>query len=266
MGRIKRSLSARSQGKIRRRPARSRLLSKKVFLAFLLCLMTSSAAGGLAAWTRTAPLFKLSTIDVGGNRLVPSKSALEIAMVEKDINIFAVDLEAIKEALERDPRILEVTIRRELPSRIVITIRERKPVLLLSASQLYGLDQDGMVIPVTRIQGLDDIPVLTGTFSDVQSGVASKHVGVQKGLEIRQAILETAPFLLDQISEINVSLPEAPLLYLVGGGAQVDLGSGNLRVKLRRLWTVLEDQAAQGISIQRLDLRFKNQVVCQPVG
>jgi cell division protein FtsQ len=264
MGLRKRSRSARSHKIPRCRPANCWHRGKKILLVVLLGLSVSTGAAGLASWTRTAPLFELSAIDVGGNRFVSSQIALEMIPVEKGTNIFAVDLEAIERAMERDPRIREATIRRQLPSKIVITIREREPVMLLSADELYGVDQEGTVIPLEKGQELEDIPVLTGIFPEVQPGAGYEHLGIRRGLEIRQAILQVAPSLLDKISEINVARPEVPLLYLVQGGAQVRMGSGDLHAKFRRLWTVLGDLSAKGISVKSLDLRFKDQIICQP--
>ncbi len=259
MGRVKRGLSAGPQ-KARCRQHRS----KRVFLATLLGLSIFSGAAGLTAWTRTAPLFQLSTIDVGGNRMVPSQLALELVSVETGTNIFAVDLEAIKRAMQQDPRIREVTIRRQLPSKIIVTIHEREPVMLISADRFYGLDEEGMVIPMDQEEGLEDIPVLTGIFPEVQPGAGFEHLGIRKGLQIRQVILQAAPSLLDKVSEINVARPEDPLLYLIPDGVQVRLGSGDLHAKLRRLWVVLGDLAARGISAKSLDIRFKDQLICQP--
>jgi hypothetical protein len=61
-----------------------------------------------------------------------------------------------------------------------------------------------------------------------------------------------------------VAQPEAPIIYFVQGGGVVRLGSGNLHVKLRRLWTVLGDLATKGIKVKSIDLRFQDQVICQP--
>jgi cell division protein FtsQ len=261
---MKRGLWHRSQKVRRHSSGSSGRLSKKVFLVLTLGLSISAGAAGLTAWTRTAPLFELSTIDVGGNRLLPSQLALEMVPVRRGTNIFAVDLDAIERAMKQDPRIREVTIRRELPSKIIITIREREPVMLLSADQLYGVDQEGTVIPLNQEAGLQDLPVLTGIFPEVQPGAGHQYLGIQKGLEIRRAITQAAPSLLDKVSEINVARPEAPIIYFVRGGGMVRLGSGDLCVKLRRVWAVLGDLAAKGVKVKSLDLRFKDQVICQP--
>ncbi len=263
MERVQRCLSARLQhGRRSWRVFWAR--GKKSMLLCFLALTISTAAAGLAAWTRTAPLFNLAIIDVEGHGLSASPLVLEMLPVEKGTNIFSVDLEAIKRAVEQDPRIREAIIRRQLPCRISITVRKREPVLLLSAQQLFGVDGEGMVIPLDQGDKLADIPVLTGILPDVQPGAGHGHLGIQRGLEIRQIICQEAPSLLDKISEINVSKPETPVLYLVHGGIRVDLGTGDMPIKFRRLWSVLRDLSAKGIDVKSIDLRFQDQIVCQP--
>ena len=265
MGQGRKRSSARFKRVSGRRPDGFWRRGQKALLIVLLGLSLSSGAAGLAAWTKTASIFQLSAIDVGGNQLVSSKIAMEMIPVDKGTNIFAVDLEAIERAMEQDLRIREVIIRRQLPSKIIITIQEREPVMLLSAAELYGVDQEGTVIPLESGQWSGDIPVLTGIFPEVQPGEGCEHPGVRRGLEIRRTILQVAPSLLDKISEIDVTHPEAPLLYLIQGGAQVKMGSGDLHSKFQRLWTVLGDLSITGISVKSLDLRFEDQIICQPV-
>jgi cell division protein FtsQ len=184
--------------------------------------------------------------------------------VEQGTNIFAVDLKAMETTLEQDPRIRDVIIRRQLPSRIVITIEEREPVMLLIADQLYGVDEEGVVIPLEAEGYLRDLPVLTGVFPEIQPGSGAEYLGIHRGLQILSAIAEVTPSLIDKLSEINVAHPETAMLYLVQSGMQVRLGSGDLDTQLQRLWVVLSDLAAKGMVTESLDLRFKDQVVCQP--
>ena len=263
--RVKRGLSTRVRRTSTSRFAGSRGRGKKILIVVITGVILSTGAAGLAALTRTAPMFRLSSIDVGGNHLVSSRRALQMVPVEEGTNIFAIDLEAMERTLEQDPRIRDVIIRRQLPSRIVITIEEREPVMLLIADQIYGIDEEGAVIPMGADGYLRDLPVLTGVFPEIQPGSGAKHLGIHRGLQIRSAIIEAAPSLIDKISEINVDHPETALLYLVQSGMQVRLGSGDLNTQLQRLWLVLSDLAARGITAEFLDLRFKDQVVCQTI-
>jgi len=264
MGTARKSFSTHSYKGHAGLPFKAAGRTRKILFAAAIALTICSAGAGLTAWTRTAPLFQLANIDVDGNRALSSQRALEMAPVEKGTNIFAVDLNAIETAIESDPRVEEVSIRRLLPSTIIITIREREPIMFVSGDELHGLDEQGLVIPLEKGEELRDVPVLTGILPQVQPGQGSDLLGIQSALAIREAILQLAPSLWDKLSEINMIQPEAPVLYLVGDGAQVRLAPGDMRTQIQRLWIVLSDLAAHGIAVKNLDLRFKDQLVCQP--
>jgi cell division protein FtsQ len=217
----------------------------------------------LRAWTRNAPLFQLDAVDIEGADHLIDLKALELIPVEKGINIFAVDLKAIENIMEQDPRIREVSIRRRLPSTIAVAIQEREPVMLIGGDRLLALDEEGMVMPIDETMRPLDIPILTGVNLPVDPGDGGHHLCIQKCLEIKRIIEQEAPVLWDAVSEINLTQPESPRLYLVPGGTEVWLGGGDLRTQVQRLWFVLRDLTAKGIAVSTMDARFKEQVVCR---
>ena len=256
-------------GTVNASSCRPRSLMVRIRTVLVITIIISALATGtvaLTAWTRSADLFELEAIEFGGACHLSDQKALELISVEKGVNIFAVDLKAIEYAMEQDPRIQEVTISRRLPSTITVAIKEREPVMLIGGECLLALDEEGMVMPVEGTDLPLDIPVLTGVHPPLEPGSGAHHLGVQKGLQIRRAVKRQAPVLWDAISEINLSQPESPRLYLVSGGTEVRLGGGDLGTQIQRLWIVLRDLAARGAVVHTLDLRFKDQLVCRSTG
>lgn len=235
----------------------------------LVTIILSALATGtvaLTAWTRSAALFELDTIELGGASRLSNQTALKLISAKKGVNIFTVDLKAIQHDMERDPRIQQVRIRRHLPSTISVAIKEREPVMLIGGQQLMALDAEGMVMPIEGAGRPLDIPVLTGVHPPLEPGSGIHHLGVQRGLEIRRAVEQQAPGLWDAISEINLSNLESPRLYLTPSGTEVLLGSGDPGAQIQRLWIVLRDLAVQGTAVHTMDLRFKDQLVCRSTG
>jgi|GEM_PF-1137970 len=264
-GRRSRSIMGRTRSSGQpRRSVVTRIRSILVITIILSALATGTVA--LTAWTRHAELFDLEVIEFGGACRLSDQNALELISVEKGVNIFAVDLKAIEHDMEQDPRIQKVNIRRRLPSTIAVAITEREPVMLIGGERLLALDREGMVMPIEGAAVPLDIPVLTGVHPPLEPGNGAQYLGVQKSLEIRRAVEQEAPVLWDAISEINLSQPESPRLYLAPGGTEVRLGGGDLGTQIRRLWIVLRDLAAKGTVIQTMDLRFKDQLVCRSTG
>ena len=253
----------------RTRDHRPRPILRKARIVLLMAISSAVLGTGtaaLTAWTRHASLFELDAIDIGGACRLSDQKARELISVQKGVNIFTVDLEAIENAMERDPRIREVTISRRLPSTIAVTIREREPVMLIGGERLLALDEMGMVMPIDGTSLPLDIPVLTGVNPPVDPGDGAHHLCIQKGLEIRRAIGQEAVTLWDAVSEINLSQPESPCLYLSPNGTEVRLGGGDLHTQIQRLWIALRDLAAQEAVVNTLDLRFKDQLICRLAG
>ncbi len=66
--------------------------------------------------------------------------------------------------------------------------------------------------------------------------------------------------LLREISEVDVSRPEGPVLYMLDG-VEVRLGSEDWDDRLGRLGGVLAQLRASGQRATSIDLRFRDQVV-----
>jgi cell division septal protein FtsQ len=241
----------------------ARIRSILLITIILSALATGTVA--LTAWTRSADMFDLESIEFGGASRLSDQSARALISVEKGVNIFTLDLDAIEDDMERDPRIRKVNICRRLPSTLAVAIEEREPVMLIGGERLLALDEEGVVMPIEGA-GLLDIPVLTGVHPPVEPGSGAHHLGIQKGLEIRKAVAQEAPVLWDAISEINLRQLESPRLYLTAGGAEVRLGGVDLGTQIQRLWIVLRDLAAKEAVIYMLDLRFKDQLICRSTG
>jgi cell division septal protein FtsQ len=77
-----------------------------------------------------------------------------------------------------------------------------------------------------------------------------------------RALLRTGSTLAGEISEIDMSRPEGPVLYTVDG-VEVRLGSEEWEERLARLEGVLAQVATE--DVQGVDLRFRDQVVLKRV-
>jgi cell division septal protein FtsQ len=78
-----------------------------------------------------------------------------------------------------------------------------------------------------------------------------------------RALLRSGSGLTAEISEIDMSRREGPVLYTVDG-VEVRLGSEDWEERLARLEGVLAQVAAQ--DVRTVDLRFRDQVVFQREG
>jgi cell division septal protein FtsQ len=86
---------------------------------------------------------------------------------------------------------------------------------------------------------------------------------VARGVALIRTLLRASSPLLGQISEIDVSRPEGPVLYMVDG-IEVRLGAEDWEARVSRLVGVLAQLAVSGRAVSAIDLRFRDQVVLTP--
>src|SRR5690606_8111821 len=72
--------------------------------------------------------FRLKNILIHGSVNVPSKDILKAIKVKNNTPLFAVDLLAAKNNIEKNPWIKACAVERQLPDTIYISILERKPI------------------------------------------------------------------------------------------------------------------------------------------
>jgi cell division septal protein FtsQ len=75
-----------------------------------------------------------------------------------------------------------------------------------------------------------------------------------------RVLLRSGSVLTGEISEIDMSRTEGPVLYTVDG-VEVRLGTEEWDERLARLEGVLAQVRRDGQSVRTIDLRFRNQVV-----
>jgi cell division septal protein FtsQ len=75
-----------------------------------------------------------------------------------------------------------------------------------------------------------------------------------------RVLLRSGSPLTGEISEIDVSRREGPVLYTVDG-IEIRLGTEDWEERLARLEGVLAQVAREGMGVTGIDLRFRDQVV-----
>ncbi|MBU1077807.1 MAG: FtsQ-type POTRA domain-containing protein, partial [Spirochaetes bacterium] len=112
-------------------------------------------------------IFTLNDLIINGNAYLSFNDLLDIMDIKSGDNIFHVHLKKLKAKLELHPRIRSVSIKRELPDKIIINIVEREPIALVNTRKelnyrLYEIDAEGYVIGEFPDFSTYDLPVVTG--------------------------------------------------------------------------------------------------------
>ncbi|MGB9804453.1 MAG: cell division protein FtsQ/DivIB [Desulfofundulus sp.] len=172
-----------------------------------------------------SPLFEVREIEVKGNTLLPDKKIVELSGIASGTNIFKVNLKESASRIRTVPFIKDVRLTREFPSRIVISVEERKAVALIPVKDGFmQVDREGVCLQESGVTG--SLPVVTGVLTHAPA----------PGQVIHDAKLGTALQVIDQLpgslcsklSEIHVNDQGQVVFYTLDGvecrmGTPVDL-------------------------------------------
>lgn len=245
----------------RRRRARRLARWRRVALVALVAAVVLGSEGAALRWLLTSPRFAVTTVEVRGAGRLPEARVREVAGVAPGTNVFRVDTVAAAERLQQLPEIRHAEVARALPAGVVISIEERRPFTLVHAGRLHWIDEDGMAFGAERRAITTDVPIITGlTPQEVTAMRSAPSAKARVAIELIRAIRGAHPSLLGEISEIDVSGGEGPVLYTLDG-VEVRLGVDQWAGRLARLEGVLEQIAATGQAVNSIDLRFRDQVV-----
>ncbi|MBI4635805.1 MAG: FtsQ-type POTRA domain-containing protein [Candidatus Rokubacteria bacterium] len=232
----------------------------------LLVLLAAGAAGAAWYWVLTTSRFAISSVEVRGASRVPAEQILAAAGITPGTSVWRLDAPAIVARVETIPEIQRADVVRALPDRVTILVEERRPFTLVHAGRLHWLDEEGRLLGAAREAVTPPVPVISGLpEEELVTMRTAPGPRARAAIGLIRALLRSGSGLSAEISEIDMSGTEGPVLYTVDG-VEVRLGVEDWEDRLARLEGVLAQVAAQDGSVNVVDLRFRDQVVLQRGG
>ena len=224
--------------------------------------VVAGVAGAGAAgwhWLTTSPRFAVSTVQVRGASRVEVGRLVEAAGILRGTSLFAVDPREVRARLEELPEIRRAEVIRELPNRLEIVVEERRPFTLVHAGRLHWVDEEGLLLGEERRAVAPEVPMISG-LSDEELASMRTAPGpkARAAIALIRALLRSGSALASEISEIDMSRADGPVLYTVDG-VEVRLGHDEWDERLARLEGVLAQVGSD--DVRAVDLRFRDQVV-----
>src|SRR5262245_754553 len=248
-------------GKARRpRPARRARLRRLVIGVLATAVITAGGGAGLR-WLLTTPRFGVASVEVRGVSRVPPDQILAAAAIQRGTNIFKLDTIGVTGRVESLPEVRRADVVRELPNRVVISVEERRPFTLVHGGRLHWMDEEGRLLGASPEAVAPPMPVISGlSAEELASMRTAPGPKARAAIGVIRALLRSGNGLTAEISEIDMSRREGPVLYTVDG-VEVRLGTEDWDERLIRLEGVLSQIATQ--DVRTVDLRFRDQVVFQ---
>ncbi len=261
LGRRSALIAGQRVGRGRRRGVtRPRRLIRVVGLVAGALLVLTVQAGGVA-WLLTTPRFAIRAVEVRGASRVTVQQILDAAGVPAGTNLWRLDSSAVIARVEALPEIRRAELVRDLPDRVTILVEERRPFTLVHGNRLHWLDEEGRLLGEESRAVTSPAPVITGlNEEEIAQMRTAPTAKARAAIALIRALLRSGSPLAAEISEIDMSRREGPVLYTVDG-IEVRLGAEEWEERLARLEGVLAQVARQGLPVNAIDLRFRDQVV-----
>ncbi len=197
-------------------------------------------------------VFSVKEIIVTGNSTIPAEEVIRVSGIRKGDSILTLSEQNVEDRILSDYRLQFRYMAKELPSTVVLSVREREACCWLTyCGIMYVMDKNRMVLyesenPAEQPNNLVEIKGL-----EVRSNtVVGQYINL--GSEIQQSVFSEL-FLemkvqscTDRIKEADISNPDS-ILLVTRDGYTVGLGNrNNLHAKIRAMLLVLEELKQEG--------------------
>jgi cell division protein FtsQ len=253
------------------KPSRKRKVSTThAWVAVKIAVVLSLALYG--GWRATvlvmgATGLKVSRISVRGNERLSTGEVLAIVDGLQGDNILRVGLDQWRDRLMASPWVEEATLRRMLPARVDVIIRERQPMGIgRLAGVLYLVDASGVVIDEYGPAYADlDLPIIDGLAARPPQGRGAVDEP-RAALATRLiAALDARPDLAKRVSQIDVSDAHDAVVILEGDGVMLRLGEEDFADRIQDYLDLAPTLRERVADIDYVDLRFGERLYVRPM-
>lgn len=193
----------------------------------------------------TSPLFNVTEVIVVGNNGVSEDTIISLSQIEIGDNIYKTSKETIKKRIKENAYIENVEIRRKLPNKIELEVKERKTSYMLEyGGSFVYINNQGYILEVSNEKL--DIPIIEGYTTQGEELQAGKRLNKEdlSRLEMILKITESKESneILEKINRINIKDNQNYTLKMEEEKKTVYLGNAsNLSSRMLYLKAVLED-------------------------
>ncbi len=219
-------------------------------------------------WVREAgrrhPYFAVREIVIRHRGRLADEALRAAAGVEPYSSIWDVDPRAVEARLLAVPWVRSASVRRELPNRVVLQIREHRPAAIVATDEptaLYYVSANGRIFARVAAGDSHDFPYVTGLQAAELSGESAYGPrAVRKSLALLR-LLGRGTSGLKLVSEIHIDKTTGFTLMPVQPPVPVELGWEQLALKLERLGRVLPLWAGREGEMTGVSCFFDDQVI-----
>jgi len=226
------------------------------WITALVLLCGLAVAGGIY-WTQNVTV---TSVSFKGQYFTDTQTLQKAAAVPQGVKPDSIDFEKIKASVKAISYVQDARIELEPGGDVIIRISEREPLALLAdASPKMYVDADGVPLPIIEGKILN-LPLVYGFGQHTSDTLRSESF-----VQVREFLTsaKSMPLCWVTISEVAFNPSQGVVALSQENGVKLIFGKGDFAEKLQN-WESFYSQVIKfkGIeNMQRIDLRFKNQIV-----
>lgn len=143
-----------------------------------------------------SPLFNLATIQVVNNEKISSDTIVSLSGLKLGENIYKTNRKQIEKNIKQNAYIESVNINRQLPNKILITVKERKATYMLEYANSYAyINNQGYILEISEEKL--NVPIIIGYTTNQEE--------IKIGNRINDEDLEKLATVLKIVESANVN-------------------------------------------------------------
>ena len=108
-----------------------------------------------------SPLFNIAEIQVVGNEKIQTDTIISLSRITLGDNIYKTSIKQIEQNIKENAYVQEVNIKRKLPNKIAITVKERKTTYMLEYANSFAyINNQGYILEIS--QEKLQVPIIVG--------------------------------------------------------------------------------------------------------
>jgi len=208
----------------------------------------------------TSPYLKLERVVINGVDGEIKKELIKIARLDSDLSLLAINMNKLKQRIERHKWIRSVKLEKQIPHTLIIRVEKENPRAIVSMGKNYYMDQGGKIFKEVHQTEDNDFPIITG--------VSNNGIDREKQLILAAHVMnviesEKGQWSLNRLSEIHVGQDDHVSLYFCSLPAVIKLKGRELNNKMKELKKVVDHLSRTGRihMLKGINLHYRDGVV-----
>ena len=202
--------------------------------------------------------FTVEKVHIKGNQLLSEQYILKLCKLNKKTNIFNVQQEELANKLVELPQIKGAVVKRNLPREVVIKLKERDPIAVISDNKsFFVIDKQGWILDTLDTAGSEKFPV----FIDQNLHKKNNKIKLTKHSKLAVDYLsKLSEKLLQEVQEFKV-LSSGEVILILREGGKVNLGKDFKIAKKAKIFNkIYNDLEKKGVKVKYINLKYNRNI------